>query len=302
MKASKGALRILGIFLIVLFTFNASNVLAGFGISPPYVLNDKLTRGSSYEQKIILSRGDPNEDLKAEITIDAPEIENWITIEPGKEFILPKGEQQVPMIVKVNVPKDAEYKNYKGVIRVRTSSLVAPGEGQVSIAIGARIDVDLSVNKEVFIDFKVRAINILPVEIKSWPLSLFNNIKVLIKIENLGNVKGSPTKVQLDLYDINEKGILESKEDKSLEDVNPFETKEISAEFPTKITEGQYWVKVKIFNGSDIKREEKIIITATKVPFSVKDWLIVIGSGILILVILLAAIYGFWRFKFKKKK
>jgi uncharacterized membrane protein len=295
-----------GLILIIafalLFLFNANNVFAGFGISPPYVINDKLTQGSYYEQKIILSRGNPEEDLKTEITIDVPEIENWISIEPGKEFILPKGEQQVPMIIKVDVPNNAEYKNYQGIIRVKTSSLNEPTDGKVSVALGARIDVDLTVGKEVYIDFKVRAIKILSVEDKPWPLSWFRKIHALIKIENLGNIEGSPTKVHLDIYDINNDKILESKEDKSLKKIKPFETKEISAKFPTKLTAGQYWSRIKIFNGDEIKREEKIIISVNKASFSITDWIIIIGIIILFLIIIFAIGYVVWRFKFKSKK
>ena len=61
--------------------------LAGFGVSPPYVKNERLDRGSHYEQKIILVRGDPIEDLKAEITIDVPGAQEWISIDKGTEFI-----------------------------------------------------------------------------------------------------------------------------------------------------------------------------------------------------------------------
>lgn len=291
-------------FLVIglIFLFNANIVFAGFGISPPHVINDKLTQGSYYEQKIVLSRGQPDEDLKTEITIDAPEIEDWISVEPASGFILPQGEQQVEMIVKVNVPKDAEYKNYKGIIRVKTSSLEEPGAGQVSVALGARVDIDLTVSKEVYINFKVRAIKILPIELKPWPLSWFNKIKVLIKVENLGNIKGSPTKVQLDVYDVNNEELLELKDDTSLEKIEPFETKEISANFSTKLNPGQYWSRVKVFKADEIKREEKIMLTVAKISLSVKDWLVIIASGLLILIILLAIIYGAWRFKFKKKE
>jgi len=270
----------------LVFLLQSNIVLAGFGISPPYVLNHYLSPGSSYEQKIVLSRSDPDEDLKAEITIEAPEIEKWITIKPAKEFILPKGEKEVPMFVVVNVPKDAQYKDYKGVIRIRTTPLTKPSGGQVRIVLGARIDVDLTVSKEVFIDFKVRGVNIPEVLLKDWPLSLFNKIKVLVKIENLGNVSGAPTKVSLEIFDLTEKNLFYSGETKNLEKVEPFKVKEITAGFPVKVGPGQYWAKVKIFKGDEIKYQDKLILTIKKVPFTPTDYFILILIPLAIIIVL----------------
>jgi hypothetical protein len=279
----------IGLILVIVLLFSLSFIQktqAGFGISPPYVINHYLSRGSSYEQKIVLSRSDPNEDLKAEVTIEAPEIEKWLSIKPAKEFILPKGEQQVPMFVVVNVPKDAQYKDYKGIIRVRTTPLTEPTGGQVRIVLGARIDVDLTVSKEVFIDFKVRGLNIPEVLLKDWPLSLFSKIKVLAKIENLGNVSGSPTKVGLEIFDLNEKNLLYSGETKNLEKIEPFKIKEITANFPVKVGPGQYWAKIKIFKGEEIKYQDKLILTIKKIPFAPIDYFVIICLSLVVILIL----------------
>jgi len=277
--------------IILLLSLGLSQVAeAGFGISPPYVINHYLSRGSSYEQKIVLSRSTPDEDLKAEITIEAPEIEKWLTIKPGKEFILPKGEQQVPMFVLVNVPKSVEYKNYKGIIRVRTSPLTEPTGGQVRIVLGARIDVDLTVTKEVFIDFKVRGLSIPEVLLKSWPLSLFNKIKVLAKIENLGNVKGAPTKISLEIFDLAEKNLLYSGETKKLEKIESFKIKEIMANFPVRVNPGQYWAKVKIFKADEIKYQDKLILNIKKVPLTTADYLIIISIPLAVIIILIVVL------------
>ena len=283
---SKFAKVFIALIVGLVFLLQSNIVLAGFGISPPYVLNHYLSRGSSYEQKIVLSRSEPNEDLKAEITIEAPEIEKWISIKPAKEFILPKGEQQVPMFVVVDVPKDAQYKDYKGIIRVRTTPLTQPTGGQVRIVLGARIDVDLTVSKEVFIDFKVRGLNIPEVLLKDWPLSLFNKIKVLAKIENLGNVLGAPSKIALEIFDLTEKNLLYSGETKKLEKVEPFKVKEITASFPIKVNPGQYWAKVKIFKGDEIKYQDKLILTIKKVPLTPTDYFILILILLAIIIVL----------------
>ena len=69
---------------ILLFVIIGANVaMAGFGVTPPYVRNTSLTRNSTYEQQVLLVRGDPSTALNASVIIDAPEIANWIEIVGG---------------------------------------------------------------------------------------------------------------------------------------------------------------------------------------------------------------------------
>ena len=232
---------------------------AGFGISPPYVMNENLTKGSHFEQKIILVRDDPVEDWKAEITIDAPNIEKWLSIDRGKEFILPKGEKQIPIIISVDVPKSADFGRYKGAIRIRTSSLVLPAGGTVAIAMGGRIEIDLNVAKEIF-NFKVSGVKFEDFEeghkFLFWDLP--GQIKFWMNVENIGNVKVSPTKVYFDIY--NEEGtqLLETTQTAKMEKVKPFETKWILAKLQTKLKPGGYWAEYKIYKKDEIIQQAKI--------------------------------------------
>lgn len=270
---------------------------AGFGISPPYVMNENLTRGSHYEEKIILVRDDPVEDWKAELTINVPKAEKWLSIDKGTEFILPKGEKQIPIIVSVDVPNGAEFGSYKGTIRIRTSSLKPPEGGMVSIALGGQIDVDLDVGEGGLFDFKVRGVKVEDLEEghKFWFWYIPGKIKFSIKIENIGNIKAAPTKVYFDIYDEYEKEILESVETAKMEKVNPFDTKWITAELETKLKPGSYWAKFKIFKKEQIVNEGKIhlsILPYGTLPkeagvflgLGIKIWtLIIIGAGLAIL-------------------
>lgn len=49
------------LFMVVFFVLLVPVDLAraSFGITPPYVRNTSLTRNSTYEQQILLVRGDP---------------------------------------------------------------------------------------------------------------------------------------------------------------------------------------------------------------------------------------------------
>jgi len=100
-----------GCFLFLILVLLPECAFASFGITPPYVRNTSLTRNTTYEQQILLVRGDPDVPLKALVTVDAPEIASWIEVVEGTSIPMPRGEQKVPMTVRVRVPSDAEFKD-----------------------------------------------------------------------------------------------------------------------------------------------------------------------------------------------
>jgi len=297
--------KVLFVLIIVLFVlFNADTISAGFGISPPYVISDRLYPGAHFEQEIVLSRGDPKEDLEAKITIDAPEIEDWFDFNPGKEFLLPKGQQQVSIMVKVDVPEDADYKNYEGYIYIKTSPVEGDEKPGVSIALGARVDIDLIVTKLRIIDFKIRNLRIPDSEeaFHWWKIKLLGKIKFLMNVENIGNIETAPDRAEIEIYDLAWKNLLYQGEDNSLEKIKPFERKDIVAEFKNELKPGQYWSIVRVFkNEEEILREEKILLTIIPMEMSKGDWMIMAGIILGILIIIGIIIFIIWRRKKLKK-
>jgi hypothetical protein len=267
--------------LVLLFCL-AEFCQAGFGISPPQVINYNLIKGSHFEQKIGLSRSNDDEELVVRIQeLRVPdEIKNWFSFSP-EEIIFKKGEKHIYMTVAVDVPKDAKLDNYKGAILILTGPRETTGGagGGVAVRLGAQIDVDLTVGNGKIFDFLVKMIQAQLAEKKAGPLDWFTNIKILMKIENTGNVPSSPTKVHLDIYDIGEKELLESRDDGGIKRVNPFETKEVYAEFPTRLAEGTYLGVIKIYKNEQIVYEEKSLVKVKEVPYTIKDWFVVIGGG-----------------------
>lgn len=235
---------------------------AGFGITPPYVRNTSLIRNSTYEQQILLVRGDPNVAQNAEVSIDAPEIEDWITIVEGSNIALPKGEQKVSMTVRVTVPEDAEFKDYTGAIRIRT--VPADGqvtEGAVSISLGARVDVELSVIDKEIKDFRVRkvAIGELNEGHKFWWLFFPGKIKLETMLENIGNVEVSPSKIELRIYERTGTVLLEETRNIGrIPKVKPYLTESVFAEIPTRLPAGSYVAKYKVYNDNDVKQEGEL--------------------------------------------
>lgn len=249
------------VLISFLFIFSQTNiVLAGFGITPPYVKNDRLTRDSSFQQKITLVRADPIDDLKAEITLNVPGINEWFSIDKGKEFILAKGAKQVPIIITVNVPKDAKYDDYEGSIRIRTSPIETSEGGGVSIALGAQIDVDISVVDKVY-DFNIRKVKMADLEEghKKWGLFFPGRIRFFMTTENTGNIEFGPTKVRLDIYDSKEENLLETIENRGkIKRIEPFAIEEIIANFATRLKAGRYTAKYTIFNNDKIAQQGDI--------------------------------------------
>lgn len=236
---------------------------AGFGITPPYVRSDTLTRGSQFTQEIILVRGDPVEDLKAEITTNVPKIEEWISIDLGREFPLPAGKKQVPMKVTITVPEDAKYGTYEGNIRVRTSAPDGPSSGGVTLALGAQIDVDLRVVDHIA-DFDIRRVELSEIEegYSQWFLDYPGRITFGMFVENTGNVPTAPTKVRFDIYNKKGERLLESTENiGSIDEVEPFQTQKVQAFLPTWLPAGGYLVKYQIYKGEEVTKQGELTLS-----------------------------------------
>lgn len=303
--------------LIILISFFivfscAQNAQAGFGISPPYVKTIKpIFPGSHYEQTITLLRSSADEELQAIVKINAPEIGDWISIDKGDVFDLPKDELKIPMVVLIDVPSGAEIGNYQGYINIQVMPKGQNTGGGVAIALGARVDVDLNITKEAFSDFEVRKFDIPDIEMLSKPWSwkifskFFYKIKAEVTIKNTGNVKVSPTKATLEVYDLNKEVLLESGENKKIPKVDPFQTKPVIASFPTKLTQGQYWGRIRVYKDDEVVYKDETIFLVnppgtlgTKLGFL--PWLMLGGIilSILLFILLLIKI-KIWRYIYK---
>lgn len=247
---------------MLFLSIGASEALAGFGITPPYVKNTSLTRNSTYEQRILLVRSDANVAQRAEITIDAPEIQDWIEIVEGDSISMPRGMQKVPMTVRVNVPADADFKDYEGAIRIRT--MPEDGEvtpGAVSISLGALVDISLSVIDRQIKDFRVRRISAADLNEGhklAW-LYFPGKIRFDMLIENTGNVAIAPSKVEFRIFDRAGKVLLEETTNLGkITKVAPYGTETVTAELPTRLPADGYVARYRIYNDDVVKQEGDI--------------------------------------------
>lgn len=256
------------LFSLLLFFMLGDIAHAGFGITPPYVRNTSLVRNSTYEQQILLVRGNPDVPLVAQVTIDAPEIQDWIEIVQGNPVPMPKGEQKVPMTVRVKVPSDAEFKNYQGKIRIRT----APDDNQVtsgavSISLGAQVDIDLTVIDKEIEDFRVRKIDVSDLNEghKLGWLYFPGKVKFTMLLENTGNVDVAPSKVEFKIYDFSGNVLLEETRDKRRnKKVAPYATDSVTVDIPTRLPAGNYIARFAIYNGEEVKQEGEVSLSILK--------------------------------------
>ncbi len=254
--------------ILALFS-QASVAYAGFGITPPYVASDRLTRGSVYHQIINLVRSDPSTDLNADISMNVPGVESWISIDVGNHFVIPKGASQMPITITVTVPNDAPYQEFKGSIRIRTSPASTSGSDStgVSIALGAQIDVDLKIVDKIY-DFDVRRIRVADLEEgrRIWGLYFPGKIRFYMTIQNTGNTEFGPTHVHFDIYDSNDETLLESTDNtNSIQQIAPFASQEVLAELPTRLPAGRYTAKYTIYkNGNEIAQQNTVTLSISQ--------------------------------------
>src|SRR3990167_4139586 len=95
------------IIFILPFLFSPHKVLASsFGISPVEILVEDLKPGTHIEKTIFASRSDPWEEIDVVIEPALGEMDSWFKFEPGLRFRFPDGENQTPIKVIIDVPKD----------------------------------------------------------------------------------------------------------------------------------------------------------------------------------------------------
>jgi len=231
---------------------------AGLGISPSQWIEKHALRGSRIEKTFTLSRAEPKEDLYFKAEIEG-EIKDWIKINKGLEFVMPKGEQQFPIKVIIDVPQDAEYRGYQGSIRLKSESKTETVEG-IGVALYALIQIELTVSEEEFLDYEILQIAILKQEEGE-------SLSVVLKIWNRGNVEARPTKLTADFWDKYKSQQLESREITDFSGVKaiaPFSEGEIKLELPIKFEPEQYWANIKVYQDEEILKAEDIFFEIVK--------------------------------------
>jgi len=259
--------------LIALFVGMFSNIStanAAFGISPPWVENDHMLPGTTYEQIINMSRNKTDKEMKVTVMIKGDEdLVEWIQIQDEENLIMEKGQNVLPMKVIIDVPERATLKNYLGNIYVSLVPLVADTAmegGQISVNLGVNISVDITVTGEEVIDYQIESVSINQLQ-EGDPFS------INVEVENLGNTEISDIKGQVDIYEnTGRTEILKSLDFLPLsESVSSDETKISEMVFEDIVLDpGKYWIVPKTFKDGEIVYKNGLVLeiegTTTQKP------------------------------------
>jgi hypothetical protein len=247
------------IFAFFIFALAPSAVFAGLGISPSQMINPNLSKGSHVEKTFILSRSDPKEDLYFKVSMEGS-TKDWTTLDKGLEFTMPAGEQRFPVTVIANIPKDAANGEYKGGIRLASSSKSSNNTGGngASISLSALIQTDFTITGKQVLEYEISSIKIQNIE-EGSPLD------VSVTIINTGNVMARPTKVHVEVFDRLNKKLLESQDVIEMGSVEPFVTGDIAIPVPTKLDIGQYWSKISVYKDKTLLKEQSLVFEIVEV-------------------------------------
>jgi len=219
-----GYMKFMKIIVILFLSVLMVNIVeaTGIGISPPRVFAENLLRGSHFEKTVELSKSDVGEELKVTVQVDE-QFKGWISTDRGLEFTFPKDANTLPITIIIDVPKDAANGEYKGNIRIRLESLTKKETGKIgsSVAAGVVISINIDVTGKQVLDYTISSIKIPSTE-EDDPINIF------ITIDNKGNVKAKPTKVQVEVFDKFQQMLLLIKEITDIDSVDPFIKEEIS--------------------------------------------------------------------------
>lgn len=297
---------IFGILAIYSFPKIAS---ADLGVSPPYIRNAGLAPGSHYEQTIYIIRSDADEDLEAKVEFGVPGADSWLKIDKGNKFLLPKGETKVPITFSVDVPVQASFGRYKGTIRITTKSLKEAEGGQVSLAFGILVDVDINVVAMKIVDYRIRGTKIKDVE-ETYKLGFINPpgiVNFSMQIENKGNVKSSPTKILLVVYNADRTEVIDTIETNKIPKVKPFSTEWVTARIPAYIQAGSYPAIYKIYRDDKVISEGEVHLSVTPkgqvegykgptfIDLKTGDKIKLIGVGLVILALVFFIGFGIYK-------
>ncbi|MEK7193511.1 MAG: hypothetical protein AAB652_01860 [Patescibacteria group bacterium] len=246
-------------FLLGAFIFYPHVSNAAFGISPPFLNESHLVPGAHYSQTVYLVQDQPDNDVKIQTNLEVNErIRNWFVVNGGKEVIIPKGVRQFPLTIEIDVPKDAALGVYHGNLRF-TAGPTTEG-GQVAIALGVQIAINVTVGNDIYRNFNVALVKFLDIE-EGWAPRAY------VKFVNDGNVPEAFDAATFELFDnFGAVRLAYVPKSKDFPETPPFATKEYVVEFPINfhLGLGQYWASVSFYQEEKVIKSERAIFNVLK--------------------------------------
>jgi hypothetical protein len=242
---------------IIGFFSSGPAALAGFGISPASITNDRLLPGMSFEQTITVVRGPDSAGRKQNINVEIKGVlvDKWITLAENSPLTMPTGVTKLPLKFKITVPDSATLGKYSGSISINSvpADLAADTKGSSARPLmSAQARVALQVIDKQITDFRIEALNIPKVETGEPVMFEF-------RINNSGNTEVFLDKVHVDIakYD-NQQETLQKVDFTKFETAAPFEIQNFSEKLTAGLEPGLYAATAMFFQ--DGKQIEKKVV------------------------------------------
>jgi hypothetical protein len=290
---AKHYIAILPFSLAVFFLLPVSLTHAAFGISPPFLNADHLVAGAKYQQTVYLVQDQPDQDLniQANLTMDEPG-RSWISIDKGFNFVIPQGTRQFPVTITVNVPQGVTLGAYSGNVTFTTQPSSA---GQVTIALGAQVAVNLTVGTGTFEKYTVPLIQFPDIQEGQSPV-------VHVKFQNDGNIPESFDGATYELYDqYDSVRLAYVQKTGGMPATAPFTISDYNVTFPLDfyLGIGEYWGVATFYKHGQVVASQKTVFNVLKATWYQKIWNYIVDEwvyvliGVLLLVIIIAV--AIWR-------
>ena len=247
-----------------LFFIPAHVTHAAFGISPPFLNADHLVPGTKYVQTIYLVQDQPNADvnIQANLQVD-PAIQPWVSLDKGMKFVIPQGTRQFPVQVTVAVPQSASLGAYHGTL---TFTTMPSSAGQVTIALGVQVALNLTVGSGTFEKYSVPLITFADIQEGQDPT-------VNVKFQNDGNVPESFDGATYELYDqYDAVRLAYVQKSDGFPSTPPFTIKDYSVTFPldSYFGVGEYWGVVSFYKNGQVVASQKTVFNVLKATLADK--------------------------------
>ncbi len=281
--------------------FSAKIVFGAFGVSPPFLINDHLVKGSKYTQVIYLVRDNADADLPIGAKLDVNDkVKSWFQISGGEEFVIPKGVRQFPVEVTITVPKDAGLGVYAG----KMSFVGRPGAtGQVTIALGVEVSINFTVGEGIFRSSRVQGISFLDIE-EGWAP------KVLVKFVNEGNIPEALERATYELFDqFGSVRLGFVQKNGGFPEIEPFTTTDFVVDFPIDLHLGigSYWGSVNFMKEGKVVGSQRTIFNVVEAGSLSGIWVGISNhlktSWIYYIIgLVMAALVGFFTIRKKRSR
>jgi hypothetical protein len=293
----KKLLLIFPLFLAVFLLFPVSLTHAAFGISPPFLNADHLVPGAKYQQTVYLVQDQPDQDLDIQANLTMPEPgRSWVSIDKGFNFVIPQGTRQFPVTITVSVPQGVTLGAYSGNLTFTTQPSSA---GQVTIAMGAQVAINLTVGTGTFEKYSVPLIQLPDIQEGQSPT-------VHVKFENDGNVPEAFDGATYELYDQYDSVRLAYVQKSSgFPTTAPFTISDYNVSFPVDfyLGVGQYWGVVNFYKNGQVVASQKTVFNVLKATWYQKTWNYVVDEWVYALIafalLLIVIAVAIWRSKRK---